>query len=132
MPPAGMATRAWWMTFWIALDDTNPANGCLEFARASHRVPFSGNDDDLGLFEMVAVPLQAGQISAHHCLTGHRSNSNRSQGPRRGLTIHMMDADLHYVPGSPSDGHINVCLLGKTTPSDFECAYFPRVFTRQA
>jgi len=116
------------LTFWIALDATSEANGCMEYALGSHLVPFVGNDDDLGRFERVPVPMQAGQVSAHHCLTGHRSNANRTEGPRRAITVHFMDGDLHYVPGSPSDDHINVWLQGKTVPSAFSDHYFPLVY----
>lgn len=116
------------LTFWIALDDTFLENGCMEFAMGSHSTPFRGDDTDLCTFPRFIASMRHGQISTHHCLTGHRSNSNRTEHPRRALTIHLMDGDLRYVPNTPSDDHMNVCLLGKTTDAAIAGEYFPILY----
>ena len=55
----------------------------------------------------MAIPPRGppGIISAHHCLTEHTSQRAQQVGERGGslMTLHYMDADLHYVPGTPSD-----------------------------
>lgn len=116
------------LTFWIALDDTSTENGCLEFAVGSHRAGRFGDDSDLATFMTEPGEMRRGQISIHHCLTGHRSGCNRSGSPRRAFTIHVMDADLRYVPDSPSDNHMNVCLIGKTEDAPIGGQYFPLIF----
>ena len=116
------------LTYWIALDDTDECNGCLEFAVASHLIPQnrgSLRDDDLKDLTSETVPMRSGQISVHHCLTGHRSNANRTNGVRRALTIHLMDGRLSYIPDSPSDDHMNVALIGKVEACRIDGSYFP-------
>lgn len=119
------------LTFWIALDDTSEENGCLEYATGSHHYAMGAqlpHDHDLYLYPSEPMRMRKGQVAVHHCLTGHRSNANRSSGPRRALTVHLMDGDLCYIPGSPSDDHMNVYLLGKVVPSDFDNPYFPLLY----
>ncbi|HHY0435673.1 TPA: phytanoyl-CoA dioxygenase family protein [Vibrio parahaemolyticus] len=113
------------LTFWFALDDVHPGNGCLEFAQGSHRVKSYGSDEDLDAFTSKVIELRKGQMSVHHCLTGHRSNSNKTNTPRRAISIHLMDGNLDYIPGSPSDNHINVALIGSFERRKVDNNYFP-------
>jgi hypothetical protein len=117
------------LTFWVALSSVSPANGGMEFAAGSHRVAAAGLGDDSDLEGYDGHPLvgPAGIMSAHHCLTGHRSGPNRSDGDRIALTLHYMDADLHYVPGTASDKHINVSLIAGRN-NEIDEAYFPIVY----
>ncbi|WP_375411006.1 phytanoyl-CoA dioxygenase family protein [uncultured Bradyrhizobium sp.] len=117
------------LTFWAALDSVSPANGGMEFAPGSHRVEAAGRGDDADLDGYEGYPLvgPAGIVSAHHCLTGHRSRPNASPGDRIALTLHYMDADLHYVPGTASDKHINVSLIAHCN-NEIDQAYFPIVY----
>jgi len=123
------------MTFWIALDDTSPENGCLEFAISSHKKPFNPNevsDLDLCNFKSQLAQMKKGEVSAHHSMTGHRSNCNTTSLPRRAITIHYMDSESQFVPGSGSDDHINVCLIGSLIKTPISGEYFPKVYDAQA
>ena len=93
------------LTFWVALEPVSPANRGMEFAAGSHRVEAAalGDDSDLEGYDGYPLVVSVGIMSAHHCLTGHRSGPNRSANDRIALTLHYMDADLHYVPGTASD-----------------------------
>lgn len=119
------------LTFWVALDPVSPVNGCMEFAAGSHRVEAAnvGSDADLDDYDGHPLVGPPGIISVHHCLTGHRSGPNRSGIDRLALTIHYMDADLQYVPGTPSDTHINVPLIAHRNNNKLDEAYFPVVYT---
>ena len=111
------------------LDFVSPANGGMEFAAGSHRVEAAslGDDADLDGYDGYPIVGPAGIISAHHCLTGHRSGPNRSPSDRIAMTLHYMDADLHYVPGTASDQHINVSLIADRN-NEIDEAYFPIVY----
>jgi ectoine hydroxylase-related dioxygenase (phytanoyl-CoA dioxygenase family) len=116
------------LTYWIALDDADAHNGCLEFAIASHRSSVGRvctQDGDLVQCESEVTAMRSGQVSVHHCLTGHRSNANRSHSIRRALTVHLMDGRLTYVPGTPADNHMNVALIGRVEPGPIDNLYFP-------
>jgi phytanoyl-CoA hydroxylase len=86
-------------TCWLALDDSTEENGCVYYARGTHReglrphqasfVP--GNSwglaelpDPHTLDEAPGV-LSRGDAMLHHCCLLHRSEANRSERPRRGL-----------------------------------------------
>ena len=118
------------LTFWVALDAVSVINGSMEFAVASHRAEQASAaiDDDLDTFATCCVAGPAGTVSVHHCLTGHRSGCNRSGGSRVALTLHYMDADLHYVAGTLSDNHINVPLIAQRNGNRLDDAYFPVVY----
>jgi ectoine hydroxylase-related dioxygenase (phytanoyl-CoA dioxygenase family) len=117
------------LTFWVALDSVSPANGGMEFAAGSHSVEAAGRGDDADLDDYDGHPIvgPAGIISAHHCLTGHRSGPNTSPGDRIAMTLHYMDADLRYVPGTASDKHINVELIADRN-NEIDEVYFPIVY----
>ena len=117
------------LTFWVALNSVSPANGGMEFAAGSHRVEAAGLGDDADLHGYDGHPMvgPAGIISAHHCLTGHRSGPNTSPSDRIAMTLHYMDADLHYVPGTVSDKHINVSLIADRN-NQIDETYFPIVY----
>jgi hypothetical protein len=86
-------------TLWIALDASTRENGCVYYARGSHRGPLfeHGASGVLGNSMMAThlppdldeVPgiLAAGDAMAHHAMTLHRSEPNRSDKPRRGLLL---------------------------------------------
>jgi len=118
------------LTFWVALNPVSAENGSMEFALGSHLVPAatSGNDVDLGAYESFPLEGPAGTVSVHHCLTGHRSGPNRSGTDRIAMTLHYMDADLQYVPGTPSDRHINVPLIAHRNGDSLDDSYFPVVY----
>jgi len=89
------------LTFWLALDDSTVENGCVYYARGSHRQGLLRHKASLvpgnswGLAErpdatqLDEVPGIIGRGSAilHHCCLLHRSEKNQSDRPRRGLLM---------------------------------------------
>lgn len=81
------------LTMWMALDDVDEENGCIRYLAGSHRMGmrphgitgtlgFSQGISDYGTAEDVAseTPIHAnpGDLLAHHALTVHRADGNRS------------------------------------------------------
>jgi phytanoyl-CoA hydroxylase len=81
------------LSFWIALEDVDEETGCVRYVDRSHKwgmrahgstgtLGFSqgildyGIDNDLQ--NEIAFPCRAGHLLAHHSLTIHRSDGNRS------------------------------------------------------
>lgn len=99
-------------TVWIAVDDATRENGCMRFLPGSHRRKqvrphVTRNDPALTLQqELVAdevdeeaavdVELEAGQISLHDVYLAHGSAENRSDRPRRGMTLRLMPTTSLY------------------------------------
>jgi hypothetical protein len=103
------------ISVYIALDDMDEENGCLQVVPGSHRwgklpgVEFGGAMDQLHThlseeqreeFAPVAVPLRAGQASIHHSGLVHGSLANRSDRPRRGIVLNYMCAQTRCADGS--------------------------------
>jgi len=79
-------------TIWLALDVVNEENGCLRYVRGSHRrgvrphsrsnvLGFSQSVSDYGELdrsEEVPIPLEPGDVVAHHGDTIHRADANQS------------------------------------------------------
>ncbi|RTE09940.1 phytanoyl-CoA dioxygenase family protein [Paenibacillus whitsoniae] len=96
------------LTMWIPLDDVDENNGCLSFVPNSHRVGKLTNVDfvnPIDIFELareanphtemrqpVIVPLHKGSCTVHHGLTFHYAYANKTDKPRRVLTIVYMSA----------------------------------------
>ncbi len=77
-------------TAWIALDRADRENGCLYYAKSTHRreLPavvglegFSAESE-----EAVAVEVEPGDAAIHDSRTVHWSEANRSQRPRQAIT----------------------------------------------
>lgn len=89
------------LTFWLALDDSTVENGCVYYARGSHRqglLPHKASlvpGNSWGLAErpdpsqLDEVPgiMKRGSSILHHCCLLHRSDRNLSDRPRRGLLM---------------------------------------------
>ncbi|HLK59454.1 MAG TPA: phytanoyl-CoA dioxygenase family protein [Chthonomonadaceae bacterium] len=132
------------LTAWVALDDVDEENGCMQMAPGSHRWGLLSEGDFLnkdlyGLrqrieavhgqpFETVFCKLPAGAVSFHHCLTVHGSGPNRSQRPRRSLVVHLMPEGTKYRANTPSEGHMNVRLFHGQEGDCFAGPYFPVLF----
>lgn len=101
------------VTLWLALDDIDEANGCLQFVRGSHRDTFehhagSGasaifdqqlDGSDIDPTRVMTVPCPAGTAVVFHDLTLHDSLPNTSHRDRYALAITYKDAaadDLEY------------------------------------
>ncbi len=119
----GMHQDAWYLTTspeslalaFIALDDMDAENGCLEVIPGSHRtglavalrmgpsgfVPAVGRAPRApGRDRAVALPVEKGSVIFVHGRTYHGSEPNRSDGPRRALIVHAMSAGSRLAPTS--------------------------------
>ncbi len=91
---------------WTALDDASVEAGCLWVIPRSHRwglatemgglVPVA-EVEKRQVNEGIAVPVSAGDVVLVHSLVWHRSGSNTTDRPRRGLTASFLDADTQCV-----------------------------------
>lgn len=132
------------LTAWIALDDVDEENGCMQVVPESHKCGLlsDGNfhEHDLERLkhrfeERMGMPfvthkciMLAGSVSFHHCLTIHGSGINRSEHSRRSHVIHLQPEGVRYKPGTPSDTHMNVTLNGGLDGSPFIGPYFPVLY----
>ncbi len=80
------------VTLWLALDEVDAENGCLRYVRGSHQGGFRPHAKSkiLGFSQgitnyspedftsEVAIPLQPGDLVAHHGMTIHRADANMS------------------------------------------------------
>ena len=117
-------------TVWIALDDATISNGCLKFLPGSHKDKrleshHLNNSDDIALpleldhhhideSKAEAIELEAGQISLHDVFLMHASEANRSNQPRRGMTLRYMPTSSVYrrdLNKSPQDTKRPVFLI---------------------
>lgn len=99
-------------TVWMAIDDATRENGCLRVIPGSHkgkrvRQHQTNNAPGLALnqeltqneFEesdAVDMVMQAGQMSLHDVYLVHGSEPNRSDHPRRGMTLRFMPTSSYY------------------------------------
>ncbi|MDZ7269492.1 MAG: phytanoyl-CoA dioxygenase family protein [candidate division KSB1 bacterium] len=107
------------VTLWLALDDTDPENGCMRvIPRTQHlrllteaelieqkdgkNVLGSGIDPaQIDESRAVDVRLRAGDVSVHHPNVIHGSNANTSARWRRGLTIRYIPATTRILGETP-------------------------------
>ena len=89
------------LTLWLALDTVNDENGCIHYARGSHRrgmrphgqtavFGFSLGVTDYGEADYqkeAAIHAAPGDMIVHHCMTIHRAGSNSTANPRRALGL---------------------------------------------
>src|SRR6185295_18747361 len=85
------------VTVWLALDNVDDENGCLRYVAGSHQcgfrpharsnvLGFSQGITDFGPQDAAAerkIHLSPGDAVAHHGMTIHRAEPNRSQGRNR-------------------------------------------------
>jgi len=129
------------LTAWVALDDVNEENGCMQVVPGSHRwglLPegdfFNADLDALRArietatgreFRTAPCAIPAGACSFHHCLTVHGSGPNVSSRPRRSIVVHLQPDGTRYRAGTSADGHMNVRLLSGRSGDPFAGPYFP-------
>jgi ectoine hydroxylase-related dioxygenase (phytanoyl-CoA dioxygenase family) len=105
-------------TAWIAIDEATPENGCLRVIPGSHRsqqLARHQQNDAPGLalnLELEAdqfdesqardIVLEPGQISYHDVFLYHGSEPNRSERPRRGMTLRYMPTTSVYRHDEPT------------------------------
>jgi hypothetical protein len=73
--------------------------------------------------EVVKCPMviPKGHLSFHHCRTYHGSGMNRSDRPRRAISLHLQDGENRYRAVTRSDGtpvEYNHDFLVRRTPED--------------
>ncbi len=118
------------VTVWLAIDDADTQNACMQFLPGSHQeglVSYRMSTDseqnvldqsveDIERFgDPIDVELKAGEISLHSDLLLHGSGANNSDRRRCGLTLRYCSADVRahmdwnqkgvVVSGEDSDGH---------------------------
>jgi len=93
------------VTCWMALNEVDSSNGCLEYLPASHRSRITHREtgeqqtleidpDDIDMTRLVQIPLKPGEGVLHHGLTVHRSGANRSERPRMGVATLYVQASV--------------------------------------
>lgn len=105
-------TRNETFTIWIALQDVDTSNGCMEFIPKSHigkLYPHHSMNDDPKIHAIealgvdhearVACPMPAGGATFHHRMTLHYTAPNVTDGPRRAYALMFgMPTDRILVP----------------------------------
>ena len=97
---------------WIAVDDSNSENGCLQVIPGSHQrrelkshhvnnakglaLPLELDEDAFNQDKAVNIELEKGQISLHDVYLMHASEPNQSDKPRRGMTLRFMPTTSIY------------------------------------
>jgi 2-aminoethylphosphonate dioxygenase len=77
----------------IAIDDSNPGNGCLEVAPGQHRRGWIGErwkpltPQETAAMRFEPVPLAPGDVVVFDCFLPHRSAPNASDRARRNLYL---------------------------------------------
>jgi len=103
---------------WIALDDSTIGNGCVRYAKGSHKLGMlphgpSGvvgnslgllSDDRVAALQEQPVEVRRGSCILHHSLTVHRSEANKSEKPRRGLIYVYMSENVKLTDPSKLKG----------------------------
>ena len=98
-------------TVWLAIDETTEENGCLEFIPGSHKLKktrahqtnnnpnYNLNqelDEDVDPNKAYKLCLKPGQMSLHDVFLVHGSKQNKSNKPRRGMTMRFMPTTSHF------------------------------------
>ena len=100
---------------WIALSESNEANGCMRFVPGSHRLGPIRHDDtfdqdnllsrgqelavEVDEDEAVSVCLAPGEMSLHHGRMFHSSGPNTSNRWRAGLSLRYITPSTRQVVG---------------------------------
>jgi len=136
------------ITCWVALDATTADGGTLELAKGSHRwgrfnmasqfhAPKRYREGLYGAVrrigkdpELVNVVAAKGGGSFHHGRTFHGSGPNRSEAPRRVLTLHCCSSQAQYHPGNLAKGTGRVYSRYKRLGDNImDETYFPILWT---
>lgn len=132
------------LTAWVAFDDVDILNGCMQVIPHSNTWGLMDKSDffqqdiksqeknmripEGEIFKKVPLVMKAGQVSFHHALTLHGSGPNTTNHPRRSIAIHLMTGDTRYRAGTSSDVHINVSILHGKDGDLFQGEGFPVVY----
>jgi ectoine hydroxylase-related dioxygenase (phytanoyl-CoA dioxygenase family) len=109
------------VSIWIALDDVDEENGCMNVIPGSHvsekhehskaktgdgltsQVLLTTHVDES---KAVPIPLAAGHAMVHHCLTLHATRPNLSTRDRRAMVIHYMPVGTRDSEGVLLKDHL--------------------------
>lgn len=130
---------------WVALEDADAANGCMSMVPMSHKWgPYNGGTvgSDPTTWEPAAdksllppeaqnytvesVPVPAGAVVFHHCLTWHGAPPNHTDRPRPAIAVHYMPGHTRYAPEGKShlvEKHIHVAPGEPLTGDHFPTVY---------
>ncbi len=130
---------------WVALEDADIENGCMSMVRGSHRWgPYKGGTigtdpetydpapDDPSIvppgqrIEVVPVPVKAGSVVFHHCLTWHGAPPNLSPRSRPAIAVHYMPGYTRYEP--TSRGHLVEHNIEVAPGEPLKGSHFPTVY----
>ena len=130
--PARLGTRTPWhqdgeywpieqlatCTVWIAVDSATPENGCLRVIPGSHRTQklaqhhvnkakglalnLELDATEFDESQAVDIVLARGQVSLHDVYLFHGSEPNRSERPRRGMTLRYMPTTSIFCHDKPT------------------------------
>ena len=100
------------VTVWLALDDVDRDNGCMQVIPGSHlaggfssyqsvdgsKNTFDTEISDVDLTKAVAFELRRGECSLHDGRIQHGADPNRSPRRRLGYTMRYLSAEVKVVP----------------------------------
>ena len=107
------------ITVWLAIDDVDRDNACIQVVPGSHRhgmLPYRESDPQernvlsqtVDRVERYGAParleLRAGEVSVHSCLLLHGSEANRSDRRRCGIGIRYAAVDVPAAAGLRAKG----------------------------
>lgn len=132
------------LTAWVALDDVDEENGCMEVVPGSHAWGLLSEDhfyqQDIDEqtkrieaktgrgFTTRSCVLGAGCVSFHHCMTVHGSRANISSRPRISIAIHLIPDGTGYRAGTESDDHTSNTLRRPKNGETYAGPYFPVLY----
>ncbi|MCW6010175.1 phytanoyl-CoA dioxygenase family protein [Micromonospora sp. CPCC 205371] len=118
------------LTAFIPMHDCDESMGTISMVDGSHRWDEVGADDTNTLHfnardpeqleellrrnaeyngshvRKIPVRIPKGHVNFHHCLTYHGSGPNRSDRPRRAVSVHMQDGENRWRPYPLQDGSL--------------------------
>jgi len=134
------------ITAWVAFDDVDEENGCMEVVPQSHTWNLLGEQhfrfknleeqekriaEKSGRpFESVPCILPAGCVSFHHSYTIHGSRANTSDRPRISIAVHMIPDGTRFVGGTEGEGHTSNILLQPKDGDFYAGPYFPVIYRK--
>ena len=111
-------------SYWLALDEATPENGCMRVLRGSHQWgelehkhlgDFQVEEDKLDTSTEVIVPLQPGDALFFHSMLLHATSPNTSDQPRRAMIYSLMEAHSRWT-GDPQKKPEFPLLCGREYP----------------
>jgi phytanoyl-CoA hydroxylase len=101
---------------WMPFDRATLENGCMTVIPGSHRrgaLPHVHVTDDYVVprehyreEDIVAVPMEPGDGLVFHALLLHETGPNRSDLPRRAITLSYMPSSARYVGSVPKEQYV--------------------------